>query len=80
VKGSYAVLLRLDNSAKIKVGRLDRVKFAAGYYIYVGSAQQGLACRIRRYLAEPLKKTLAYRLSVIGSADGGSTDHTRRQH
>jgi Uri superfamily endonuclease len=51
-KGSYALLLRLDKSEQIQIGRLGEWHFAAGYYLYLGSAlgPGGLAARLRRHL------------------------------
>ena len=52
-KGSYALLLRLDQTAWLQIGRLGRWPFAAGYYLYLGSAlgSGGLAARLRRHLS-----------------------------
>ncbi|MBX3055225.1 MAG: DUF123 domain-containing protein [Anaerolineae bacterium] len=52
-KGSYALLLRLDQSAWLQIGRLGRWPFAAGYYLYLGSGlgPGGLAARLRRHLS-----------------------------
>jgi Uri superfamily endonuclease len=52
-KGSYALLLRLDEAARIRVGALGDWPFAAGYYLYLGSAlgPGGLAARLRRHLS-----------------------------
>jgi Uri superfamily endonuclease len=51
-KGSYALLLRLAETAVIQVGRLGRFDLAAGYYLYLGSAlgPGGLRARLRRHL------------------------------
>jgi Uri superfamily endonuclease len=52
-KGSYALLLRLDGEARLQIGRLGLWDFAAGYYLYLGSAlgSGGLAARLRRHLS-----------------------------
>jgi Uri superfamily endonuclease len=51
-KGTYGLLLRLDEAREIEVGRLGRFVFKAGYYLYVGSAlgPGGLAARLGRHL------------------------------
>jgi Uri superfamily endonuclease len=51
-KGSYALLLRLNESDRIRIGGLGEWRFAAGYYLYLGSAlgPGGLAARLRRHL------------------------------
>ena len=37
-RGSYALLLRLERTQWIKVGKLGNFKFPKGYHIYLGSA------------------------------------------
>lgn len=60
LKGSYLLVLRLDDDLEdLEVGKLGHVRFAAGYYLYVGSAHGsgGLAARLahhrRRAKAHP---------------------------
>jgi sugar fermentation stimulation protein A len=48
-RGSYLVLLRLSRPRCISVGRLGRILFREGFYIYVGSALGGLSGRIARH-------------------------------
>lgn len=50
-KGTYALLVRLDRSQLIRVGRLGEFVFPAGWYVYVGSAHGpgGLAARLTRH-------------------------------
>lgn len=50
-KGTYALLLRLDDPELIRVGRLGEFTFPAGWYVYVGSARGpgGLAARLARH-------------------------------
>ena len=48
-RGSYLVLLRLRRNRAIQIGRLGRVRFGAGYYIYVGSAMANLTQRMARH-------------------------------
>lgn len=49
--GTYALLLRLDEDTNITVGRLASGHFAAGTYVYVGSARGpgGLLARVARH-------------------------------
>lgn len=51
MRGSYQLLLRLDRETDIRVGRLGTFRFAAGYYVYTGSAMNGLEARIARHLS-----------------------------
>lgn len=48
-RGAYCLLIRLDREAEAEVGRLGRVAFPAGYYVYCGSAVRGLAARTARH-------------------------------
>jgi Uri superfamily endonuclease len=50
-RGSYALLLKLDCSKVIRVGRLGSSPCPSGYYVYVGSAlgPGGLAARLARH-------------------------------
>ena len=48
--GSYALLIHVQAEAELPVGRLGRMCFPAGYYLYCGSAQGGLEGRLRRHL------------------------------
>ncbi len=48
-KGSYLVILSLKRDRKINVGKLGRVPFRKGFYIYAGSAMANLAKRMERH-------------------------------
>ncbi|MCZ7395179.1 MAG: GIY-YIG nuclease family protein [Candidatus Methanoperedens sp.] len=41
MKGVYVLVLRLDETRDIRVGKLGKFNFKRGYYAYVGSAQGG---------------------------------------
>jgi len=47
--GCYIAVFHLATARAITVGRLGRFAFAAGEYLYVGSAQRGLAARLARH-------------------------------
>lgn len=52
MKGSYILVLQLERPvAGLMIGRLGRFDFAAGYYLYIGSAQGpgGLAARLAHH-------------------------------
>lgn len=49
-KGTYIIILSLDEEAAITVGRLGIFSFPPGYYLYVGSALGGLSARIMRHV------------------------------
>jgi Uri superfamily endonuclease len=50
-KGTYALVLRLEHSEEITVGKLGTFAFPTGYYLYVGSAlgPGGLEARLARH-------------------------------
>ncbi len=48
--GSYLLLLHLPRAVTAEVGSLGGIAFAAGFYLYVGSARVALAKRLQRHL------------------------------
>lgn len=48
--GVYCVIVRLERTARIRVGRLGVMTFAPGTYVYTGRAARGLAGRLARHL------------------------------
>lgn len=55
LKGTYCILMQLNSDAVITVGRLGKIDFHKGYYIYVGSALNSLIPRIKRHLSQDKK-------------------------
>ena len=53
--GIYTLIIKLSNKREIKVGRLGTFVFPKGYYVYTGSAQNGLEKRINRHLSSEKK-------------------------
>jgi sugar fermentation stimulation protein A len=49
--GTYSLIIRLEEPRSIQVGKLGVGFFPEGYYVYVGSALNGLQQRIARHLA-----------------------------
>jgi sugar fermentation stimulation protein A len=47
--GVYAAVWRLERARAVRVGRLGRFRLEPGFYVYVGSAQRGLAARLARH-------------------------------
>ncbi len=54
-KGSYVLLIFLDDDASIVTGKLGTFTFPCGYYLYAGSALGGLRGRINRHLTKDTK-------------------------
>jgi len=50
MKGSYILLIKLKNDKTISIGKLGKIQFGKGHYLYVGSALNGLEQRINRHL------------------------------
>ena len=48
-RGSYLLILRLKRRQSLHVGRLSKISFRTGFYIYVGSAMVNLTQRIERH-------------------------------
>ncbi|MDY7107974.1 MAG: GIY-YIG nuclease family protein [Planctomycetota bacterium] len=55
--GTYALVLRSDAAARIRVGRLGELDARRGYYVYVGSAfgPGGLAGRLAHHQRPPTR-------------------------
>jgi len=49
-KGTYLLVMKLYKDASITVGKLGVIYFKKGYYVYIGSASNGLQQRIQRHL------------------------------
>ena len=53
--GSYLLVVWLDKSKKIMVGKLGTFDFEGGWYVYVGSALRGIDQRVQRHLRKSKK-------------------------
>lgn len=54
-KGGYILILQLNGTKKINIGRLGAISFPQGFYAYLGSALGGFKSRINRHLTEDKK-------------------------
>ncbi len=80
-RGSYSLLIRLRSPSEIQVGKRGRVHFPAGYYVYTGSAMNGLTTRISYHLRQGRKKPhwhIDYLLAASGSMVVGVIEHHSR--
>jgi len=48
-RGIYILILKLPKQASLEVGKLGKIKFRKGYYLYIGSAKRNLSRRIQRH-------------------------------
>ena len=55
MKGCYCLIINLDKTSEIEIGKLGKFNFNKGYYIYVGSAMNSLKARIKRHLSDAKK-------------------------
>lgn len=56
MKGTYCLVVELDNKKSIKIGKkLGKISFEEGFYVYVGSAMNSLTARINRHLRDDKK-------------------------
>jgi endonuclease-3 len=55
MKGSYILILKLENDNFIRIGINNKIFFKKGFYLYVGSALNGLEQRINRHLRKNKK-------------------------
>jgi sugar fermentation stimulation protein A len=62
-KGSYLLVFRNQKEFKAKIGSIGQRNFKKGYYVYVGSAMQGLEKRIKRHLSK--KKKIRWHIDYI---------------
>jgi Uri superfamily endonuclease len=56
MKGTYLLIFKLQKNTNIVVGKLGEISFKKGYYVYIGSALNGLQQRIQRHLRIHKKK------------------------
>lgn len=56
MRGTYAIIMELASDKRISVGKLGKINFKKGYYLYVGSGQNSLETRIARHLGKRKKK------------------------
>ena len=55
MKGSYILLIKLKANKIIKIGKLGKLFFKKGFYVYIGSAMKNLEKRLNRHLSNNKK-------------------------
>ena len=55
MKGSYILVINLKENKILEIGKLGDISFKKSFYVYVGSARNGLEQRIRRHLRNDKK-------------------------
>lgn len=49
LSGAYCLCIRVERDQRIRIGALGELDFVEGFYVYVGSAMNGLEARVRRH-------------------------------
>jgi sugar fermentation stimulation protein A len=62
-RGSYILILRLPAEKAFHVGKLGKVQFKKGYYLYAGSARKNLTQRLERHKRE--RKRLFWHIDYL---------------
>ena len=68
VRGTYALLILLTTGRRLIVGKLGPREIPKGYYLYLGSALNGLEGRLRRHLQRDKKPH--WHIDVLTNAEG----------
>ena len=55
MKGCYCLVINLNKTCEIKIGKLGKINFKKGHYVYVGSAMNSLQARVKRHLSDDKK-------------------------
>ncbi len=55
MKGCYCLVIHLYKTCEIEIGKLGKVNFNKGHYVYVGSAMNSLNARLKRHLSDEKK-------------------------
>lgn len=61
--GTYALVILSQNHLRLQIGKLGTYDFSSGYYIYVGSALQGLNNRLKRH--QTAEKSLHWHIDYL---------------
>ena len=63
VPRTYQLIIHLSAPCSIEIGRLGKFRFAAGRYIYTGSARRNLEARVKRHRS--LHKTCRWHIDYL---------------
>lgn len=55
-RGIYQLLVYLPKPVYIQIGKKGRFRFPKGYYVYTGSAKNGMEARVKRHLRGEKKR------------------------
>ena len=79
--GAYLLLIRVQAARALDIGRLGRLHFARGNYVYIGSGMGGLQSRVARHF-RPDKKVKWHidRLLAVAKLSGAVLFHSQHRH
>jgi sugar fermentation stimulation protein A len=63
--GLYQLRIRLRQAREIAIGSLGPCRFRAGWYVYTGSARNGLDARLRRHFRPAGMKRLHWHIDYL---------------
>lgn len=72
----YQLIIEVARDIDVTIGRLGRFRFAAGCYVYTGSARRNLEARIARHLRQ--NKALRWHIDYLLTAPGVTVTNVRR--
>lgn len=75
---SYQLILKIERDIAVVVGRLGRLEFPAGYYVYSGSAVTNLEARLARHTRR--MKKMHWHIDYLTSHKAVSIVEIRRSH
>jgi Uri superfamily endonuclease len=73
---AYQLVLQVAQPLRIEVGRLGRLRLAAGRYVYTGSARRNLEARIARHVRP--EKRLRWHIDYLLAQPGVRLVRVRR--
>jgi Uri superfamily endonuclease len=70
MKGSYILVIYLEENIEILIGAIGKIKFIKGFYLYVGSAMgvygsTTLLNRVKRHLLSNDKKSIHWHIDYL---------------
>ena len=72
MKGTYLLYLELKKPQEIEIGRLGLIEFKKGFYLYIGSAKNGIIQRVSRHLKD--EKKLFWHIDYFLSNNNSSVE------
>ena len=55
LKGTYCLIIENNENKDVKIGKLNKINFKKGIYIYVGSGRNSLIPRLKRHMSKNKK-------------------------